>query len=94
VFQNLYATLYTAAALPPTGGGSAPPGVETDANTVISWITWIALVVCIAGFVKGCASLAMAKRHGNEAEGSALVFAIGGAVGIAAASTIITTIAA
>lgn len=72
---------------------AAPPGSQKFL-TLLSWIMWGAVVVCIVGFIAAAATLAWQRMQGGggDAHGK-LVGAMIGAVLIGIGATLINTLA-
>lgn len=77
--------------LPSTsGGGSAPPGVGTNIGTVIGWASWVCFVIAILGVIF-VAFRMMVQHHRGEGgqHFASLLYVLGGAILVAAASGIV-----
>ncbi|HTW07542.1 MAG TPA: hypothetical protein VME46_08530 [Acidimicrobiales bacterium] len=80
-----------AAGLPGTsGGGAAPPGVGTNIGTVIGWASWVCFVIAILGVMFVAFKLMVMHHRGEGGQHFAsLLYVLGGAILVAAASGII-----
>src|SRR5690625_4030295 len=75
--------------VPDPGSGEAPPGAE-GFLTILSWVKWIALAVCVAGLMIAGATMAIQSRRGEGGEHMGrIVMVLGGVIVIAAATSLI-----
>jgi len=73
-----------------SGGGAAPPGVGTNIGTVISWASWVCFVIAILGVMFVAFKLMVMHHRGEGGQHFAsLLYVLGGAILVAAASGII-----
>lgn len=73
-----------------SGGGTAPPGVGTNIGTVISWASWICFVIAILGVMFVAFKLMVMHHRGEGGQHFAsLLYVLGGAILVAAASGIV-----
>lgn len=88
MLEQLVATLYTAA-VPNPGSGSPPPGGEKF-TTILQWVAWGALGVCVMGVIICGGAMAISHRHGSGGEHAArLGWVLAGCVVVGAASGIV-----
>jgi hypothetical protein len=52
---------------PNPGHGSAPPG-SGGFTKILSWAMWLALGICVLGFIGAGAMMAVQSRHGQGGE--------------------------
>lgn len=85
------ATAWAADPLPGTsGGGTAPPGVGTNIGTVIGWASWVCFVIAILGVMFVAFKLMVMHHRGEGGQHFAsLLYVLGGAILVAAASGIV-----
>ncbi len=73
-----------------SGGGTAPPGVSGNVDTIISWASWIVFVIAIAGVLFVAVKMILQHHRGEGGQQMAgLFYVLGGAILTAAASGII-----
>ncbi|WP_219820074.1 MULTISPECIES: hypothetical protein [unclassified Pseudoclavibacter] len=66
-----------------------PPGTE-GITTILGWLKWVALAVCIAGLVAAGAMMAVNSRRGEGGEHAGkIAMALGGVIIISAATSLI-----
>jgi hypothetical protein len=87
----LAGTAWAADSLPGTSGnGTAPPGVTTNVNTIISWACWICFTIAILGVLFVAFKMIVQHHRGEGGQQFAsLAYVLGGAILVAAASGII-----
>ena len=74
------------------GQGIAPPGSE-GIVTIVSWVAWTVLAVCVLGVLLVGARMAVAHRRGEGAEHAvSLAYVLGGAVLVGSASGLIAAL--
>jgi hypothetical protein len=74
------------------GSGVAPPGAE-GVVTIVSWVAWTVLAVCVLGVLLVGARMAVAHRRGEGAEHAvSLAYVLGGAVLVGSASGLIAAL--
>ncbi|SFL26972.1 hypothetical protein [Geodermatophilus ruber] len=74
------------------GEGVAPPGAEGIA-TIVQWVAWTVLAVCVVGVLLVGARMALAHRRGEGAEHAlSLAYVLGGAVLVGSASGLIAAL--
>ena len=74
------------------GSGLAPPGAE-GITTIVSWIAWLVLALCVVGVLGVGASMALAHRRGDGGEHAVgLAYVLGGAVLVGSASAIVAAL--
>ncbi|HEX2073186.1 MAG TPA: hypothetical protein VHF92_05320 [Geodermatophilus sp.] len=74
------------------GPGVAPPGAE-GITTIVQWIAWTVLAVCVVGVLIVGGRMALAHRRGEGAEYAAsLGYVLGGAVLVGSASGLIAAL--
>jgi hypothetical protein len=80
-----------AGALPGTsGGGSTPPGVGTNIDTVVAWASWVCFVIAILGVIFVAFKMIVQHHRGEGGQQFAsLLYVLGGAILVAAASGIV-----
>jgi hypothetical protein len=80
------------AAGPDPGGPVAPPGSQ-GFLTIIRWVMWVALGVCVLGVVVTGASMAIASRRGEGGEhASRLLWVLGGTIIIGSATGLVSAL--
>ncbi|UEJ84610.1 hypothetical protein Bra3105_18435 (plasmid) [Brachybacterium halotolerans subsp. kimchii] len=80
--------------IPDPGDPQAPPGVGGKIETLLSWLKWGGLALCIAGIIIAGALMAVANRRGEGGENVArLGWAMGGVAVISAVLSLVTFIA-
>jgi hypothetical protein len=85
----MLATLYTFIA--PLGPAQPPGGDKI--NTVISWLTWIAMAICTMGVIIAGAMMAIGQRRGEGGEHAArLGWVLAGCIVIGAASGLVNAL--
>lgn len=73
-----------------SGNGTAPPGVTTNVNTIISWACWICFTIAILGVLFVAFKMIVQHHRGEGGQQFAsLAYVLGGAILVAAASGII-----
>lgn len=81
----------TAGVLDP-GEGVPPPGAE-GIVTIVQWIAWTVLAVCVVGVLLVGGRMAVAHRRGEGARYAAeLGFVLGGAILVGSASGLIAAL--
>lgn len=84
--------LYTAISylgLLPDPDPAQPPGTE-GITTLLGWLKWVALIVCLAGLVIAGAMMAINSRRGEGGEHAGRIgMALAGVIVISAAGAII-----
>jgi hypothetical protein len=74
------------------GQGVAPPGAE-GIVTIVQWVAWTVLAVCVLGVLLVGARMAVAHRRGEGAEHAvSLAYVLGGAVLVGSASGLIAAL--
>ena len=74
------------------GEGVAPPGAE-GIVTIVEWVAWIVLAVCVVGVLLVGGRMALAHRRGEGAAYAAeLGFVLAGAVLVGSASGLIAAL--
>jgi len=92
----LPALSHLGAQVAPTGGGGAavPPNVVAGLNTLIDWAKYIGYGVTILGVIGAGAAMAVAHHRGTVGEHAGkLITAIGAAIAIGAAVSIVGVLA-
>ena len=73
-----------------SGNGTAPPGVSTNVDTIISWACWICFTIAILGVLFVAFKMIVQHHRGEGGQQFAsLMYVLGGAILVAAASGII-----
>jgi hypothetical protein len=73
-----------------SGNGTAPPGVSTNVDTIISWACWICFTIAILGVLFVAFKMIVQHHRGEGGQQFAsLAYVLGGAILVAAASGII-----
>jgi type IV secretory pathway VirB2 component (pilin) len=91
--MNLLAAANTAgldvlAVLDP-GEGQAPPGSE-NVVTIVNWIAWVAVVLCVIGVIVAGIGMLFAGRRGEGGEqASKLGWVLAGSIVIGGASALV-----
>jgi hypothetical protein len=76
--------------LPNPGAGTAPPGVGTSVNTIVSWAAWIIFAIAILGLFFTAFKMMTAHHRGEGGQQTAgLLYVLGGTIVAAAASSLI-----
>ncbi|WP_242493915.1 hypothetical protein [Sanguibacter massiliensis] len=66
-----------------------PPGTE-GLTTIMGWLKWVALAVCIAGLIMAGALMAIQSRRGEGGEHAGKIgMALGGVIVISAAAALV-----
>ncbi|MGY1634284.1 hypothetical protein ACI784_21505 [Geodermatophilus sp. SYSU D01186] len=74
------------------GQGVAPPGSE-GIVTIVQWVAWTVLAVCVVGVLLVGARMALAHRRGEGAEHAvSLAYVLGGAVLAGSASGLVAAL--
>jgi hypothetical protein len=74
------------------GQGIAPPGAE-GIITIVQWVAWTVLAVCVLGVLLVGARMALAHRRGEGADHAVgLAYVLGGAVLVGSASGLIAAL--
>ncbi len=74
------------------GEGAPPPGAE-GIVTIVEWIAWVVLAVCVVGVLLVGARMALAHRRGEgSAYAAELGFVLGGAILVGSASGLIAAL--
>ena len=74
------------------GQGVPPPGAEGIA-TIVQWVAWTVLVLCVVGVLLVGGRMAVAHRRGEGARYAAeLGYVLGGAVLVGSASALIAAL--
>lgn len=74
------------------GSGQAPPGAEGIA-TIVGWVAWTVLVLCVVGVLLVGGRMAVAHRRGEGARYAAeLGYVLAGAVLVGSASGLIAAL--
>lgn len=74
------------------GQGAPPPGAEGIA-TIVEWVAWTVLAVCVVGVLLVAGRMALAHRRGDGGQYAAeLGFVLGGAVLVGSASGLIAAL--
>jgi hypothetical protein len=74
------------------GQGVAPPGSE-GIVTIVQWVAWTVLAVCVVGVLLVGARMALAHRRGEGADHAvSLAYVLGGAVLAGSASGLIAAL--
>jgi hypothetical protein len=74
------------------GQGVAPPGAEGIA-TIVQWVAWTVLAVCVVGVLLVAGRMAVAHRRGEGGQYAAeLGLVLGGAVLVGSASGLIAAL--
>ena len=80
----------TLAVVPDPGTGSAPPGSEGFIS-ILEWVKWVALGICVVGLMVAGATMAIQSRRGEGGEHlGKLGMVLAGVVVISAATSLIT----
>lgn len=70
-----------------------PDGVENKVNTVVDWVTAIAISVCILGVIIAGAMMAIGQRRGEGGEHAArLGWVLAGCIVIGTASAVVNAL--
>jgi hypothetical protein len=81
-------------ALPNPGAGTAPPGVGTSVDTIVSWAAWIVFAIAILGLFFTAFKMMTAHHRGEGGQQTAgLLYVLGGTIVAAAASSLIGALA-
>ena len=74
------------------GSGVAPPGAE-GITTIVEWVAWTVLTLCVVGVLLVGGRMALAHRRGEGGRYAAeLGFVLGGAVLVGSASGLIAAL--
>jgi type IV secretory pathway VirB2 component (pilin) len=66
---------------------TAPNAVKGNVETVVNWVTWIGMMVCVLGIIIAGTMMAIGQRRGEGGEhASRLGWVIAGCIVIGAAS--------
>ncbi|RFU22990.1 hypothetical protein [Geodermatophilus marinus] len=80
------------AAVVDPGTGIAPPGAE-GVVTIVSWVAWTVLALCVLGVLLVGARMALAHRRGDGAEHAvSLGYVLGAAVLVGSASGLVAAL--
>ncbi|MFW5421091.1 hypothetical protein J0910_31245 [Nocardiopsis sp. CNT-189] len=75
--------------IPNPGTGEPPPG-SRGILTILQWVKWVALAVCVGGLIAAGATMAIQSRRGEGGEHMGrILMVLGGVVVIAAAVSMI-----
>jgi hypothetical protein len=89
---TLIVSALTVPAVVDPGEGVAPPGAE-GIVTIVQWVAWVVLAVCVLGVLLVGGRMAVAHRRGEGAAYAAeLGFVLGGAVLVGSASALIAAL--
>lgn len=87
---DVAADALTLAVVPDPGTGSAPPGAEGFIS-ILEWVKWVALGICVVGLMVAGATMAIQSRRGEGGEHlGKLGMVLAGVVVISAATSLIT----
>ncbi len=75
------------------GQGVAPPGAE-GITTIVQWVAWVVLALCVVGVLVVGGSMAVAHRRGGPGTQFAvdLAYVLGGAVLVGSASALVAAL--
>jgi hypothetical protein len=74
------------------GAGVPPPGAEGIA-TLVQWVAWTVLALCVVGVLMISARMALAHRRGDVAEhATGLALVLGAAVLVGSASGLVAAL--
>lgn len=74
------------------GRGVAPPGAA-GITTIVQWIAWLVLALCVVGILMVSGRMALAHRRGEAAEhASGLVMVLAAAVLVGSASGLVAAL--
>ena len=77
------------AGVPDPGSGQAPPGAEGFIS-ILSWVKWISLGVCVLGLMVAGATMAIQSRRGEGGEHmSKIGMVLAGVIVISAAASLV-----
>jgi hypothetical protein len=80
------------AVVPDPGQGTAPPGSD-KLLTILKWVSYVAIMVCVGGVIITGARMAIAHRRGSDGEAaSSLAWVMGGCILIGSASGMVTVL--
>ena len=69
---------------------TAPNAVKGNVETVVNWVTWIGMMVCVLGIIIAGTMMAIGQRRGEGGEhASRLGWVIAGCIVIGAASGLV-----
>jgi hypothetical protein len=89
---TLLASGFSLQAVVDPGEGVAPPGSE-GIVTIVQWVAWVVLAVCVMGVLLVGGRMALAHRRGEGAGYAAeLGFVLGGAILVGSASGLIAAL--
>ncbi|SJZ61474.1 hypothetical protein SAMN02745673_00927 [Marinactinospora thermotolerans DSM 45154] len=89
LFASAVEVLPMSAVIPDPGSGEAPP-VGAGFTTILGWVKWLALAVCVAGLMIAGATMAIQSRRGEGGEHMGrIVMVLTGVIVIAAATSLI-----
>ena len=96
--MNLLATAHTAVLGVPTdvlaevidpGQGTAPPGSQ-GVVTIVSWVAWVAVALCVVGVIAAGVGMLFAGRRGDGGEHvKTLGYVLAGSIVIGGASALV-----
>lgn len=70
-----------------------PTGVGDKVQTVVNWVTWVGMMVCVLGIIIAGTMMALGQRRGEGGEHAArLGWVIAGCIVIGAASGLVNTL--
>lgn len=74
------------------GHGVPPPGAA-GITTIVEWVAWTVLTLCVVGVLMVSARMALAHRRGDAADHAAgLALVLGGAVLVGSASGLVAAL--
>ena len=89
---TLLAAAPTVLAVVDPGEGTPPPGAE-GIVTIVEWVAWTVLALCVVGVILVGGRMALAHRRGEGAGfAGELVLVLGGAVLVSSASALIAAL--
>jgi hypothetical protein len=72
---------------------TAPNAVKGNVETVVNWVTWIGMMVCVLGIIIAGTMMAIGQRRGEGGEhASRLGWVIAGCIVIGAASGLVSAL--
>ena len=87
---DVFDAALTLAVVPDPGTGSAPPGAQ-GLISILSWVKWVSLGICVVGLMVAGATMAIQSRRGEGGEHlGKLGMVLAGVVVISAATSLIT----
>ncbi|GAA2052096.1 hypothetical protein [Nocardiopsis rhodophaea] len=91
--EAVSAMTVTLAAVPDPGAGSAPEGVASGVETILAWVKWVSLGVCVLGLMVAGATMAIQSRRGEGGEHmSKIGMVLAGVIVISAATSLVTAL--